>query len=269
MKDQIHYQRVPQVPGLVLSASRISEFHFDRHYHLDYHIGLVTEGVQRQEFRGSSVLVGDGCIVLMPPGEIHDGMAEDGDAYTLKTFRLPFDLVNQVTEELSGTNHEPALMGTMLEDHVQAAHLLRLHDTMYADKDASPLAIQSDWLSLLDFIFTQSKTIRPQKIKAALAPWQYQRIKEYCVAHLSQKISLDELAGICGLGPFHFLRQFKNSIGMTPHAWLVRLRLEYACSLLGKNPQTIADVAQLVGFYDQSHFNRAFKQAYGVAPSSY
>jgi len=269
MKDQIHYQRVAEVPGLVLSAGRHSEFHFDRHYHLDYHIGLVSEGVQRQKFRGSSVLLGPGSIVLMPPGEIHDGTGEGCDAYTLKTFRLPVELLNQVTEELSGSSREPALVGTMIEDSIRATHLVHLHDAMHAGEHTSPLALQSEWLSLLEFVFTQSRAIKHQDIKGSLSPRQFQRIKEYCVAHLSQKISLEELATICGLGQFHFLRQFKQSIGMTPHAWLVRLRLEYACALLCKNPQSIADVALMVGFYDQSHFNRAFRQAFGVAPSSY
>ena len=61
----------------------------------------------------------------------------------------------------------------------------------------------------------------------------------------------------------------KQTVGMTPHAWLLRLRLERACALLLRSTQAIATVAQEVGFYDQNHFNRAFRQAYGVAPSNY
>ncbi|MFM0076667.1 helix-turn-helix transcriptional regulator [Paraburkholderia sediminicola] len=53
------------------------------------------------------------------------------------------------------------------------------------------------------------------------------------------------------------------------HAWLLRLCLERACALLSRSSQAIATVAQKVGFYDQSHFNRAFRQAYGIAPSNY
>lgn len=86
---------------------------------------------------------------------------------------------------------------------------------------------------------------------------------------LVKKITLDELAALCALGRFQFLKQFKQTVGMTPHAWLVRLRLERACSLLSRRSTAIAEVAQEVGFYDQSHFNRAFRQAFGVAPSSY
>jgi AraC-like DNA-binding protein len=71
------------------------------------------------------------------------------------------------------------------------------------------------------------------------------------------------------LSRFQFLRRFKHTVGMTPHAWLVRLRLERACTLLARSETSIAQVAMAVGFYDQSHFNRAFRSAFGVAPSGY
>ncbi|MGE8638798.1 MAG: helix-turn-helix transcriptional regulator, partial [Achromobacter sp.] len=55
----------------------------------------------------------------------------------------------------------------------------------------------------------------------------------------------------------------------TPHAWLVRLRLERACAALATERVSVAQVAADVGFYDQSHFNRAFRMAYGAPPSAY
>lgn len=93
MKDDVRYQPVPGTPGLVLGVARLSEFEFDRHYHVDYHLGLVTQGVQRQTFRGQSILLGPGAVALMPPGEIHDGTGVDdyGHSYTLKTFRMAPD----------------------------------------------------------------------------------------------------------------------------------------------------------------------------------
>jgi AraC-like DNA-binding protein len=267
--DHVQYRQVDEIPGLVLGAARFSEFSFDRHFHLDYHIGLVTEGVQRQRFNGKTVRVGPGCVSLMPPGEIHDGVAEGGDEYALRTFRLSPALLSGAAQEISGGHREPALAGTMLEDPVLAGHLLRLHDAMQRSGGAASLDVQSEWLTLLAFLFTQSRALVPEEVKGALSPAQWQRVREYCFAHLGDKITLDELAALCGLGRFQFLKQFKQTIGMTPHAWLVRLRLERACELLSRNAQTIAEVAQRVGFYDQSHFNRAFRQAFGVAPSNY
>lgn len=269
MADSVQYQQVADVPGLVLSAARFSQFRFDRHFHLDFHVGLVTAGVQRQSLNGTTVLLGPGCISLMPPGEIHDGTAEGDGEYTLKTFRLSQELVTSVAGDISGTDRKLELGATLLEDPVLAGHLLRLHDAMCRSHGASTLEVQSEWLTLLESMLRQSHAIVAEDVKGALSPAQWRQVRDYCFTHVGEKITLDELAALCALGRFQFLKQFKQTVGMTPHAWLVRLRLERACSLLSRRSTAIAEVAQEVGFYDQSHFNRAFRQAFGVAPSSY
>jgi AraC-like DNA-binding protein len=269
MNEHVAYHHIADTPGLVLSEARFTEYSFDRHFHLDYHIGLVTEGVQRQRFGGKAVLWGRGCIALMPPGEIHDGVREGESAYTLKTFRLSSGFLHDVAEELTGNRREPELTPLLLEDRTLASRLMRVHSAMQLNDGKPSLNVQSEWLTTLHHLFARSRMIKPQAIKGALTWVQQQRVREYCFANLAEKITLEELAALCGLGRFQFLRQFKQTVGMTPHAWLVRLRLEHACSLLGSSSQSVAQVAQRVGFYDQSHFNRAFRQAYGVAPSHY
>ncbi|WP_322069044.1 AraC family transcriptional regulator [Paraburkholderia bannensis] len=269
MSQYVHYQQVSEVPGLVLSTARFAEYSFDRHFHLDFHVGLVSEGIQRQGSQGKTVLLGPGSVALMPPGEIHDGMAEDGGEYTLKTFRLSQQLIAGVAEEISGRAHAPELKSAVLDDPRLAHSLVRLHDTMCHDGTASSLAAQTQWLTLLENLLRQSRAIVPERVPGALSPGQWTRVRDYCFSRLAEKITLEELAGLCGLGRFQFLKQFKLTIGMTPHAWLLRLRLERACELLLQGSQAIAAVAQAVGFYDQSHFNRAFRQAYGVAPSRF
>lgn len=268
-KDAVYYRRSTDVSGLVLGTGRFSEFHFDRHYHLDYHVGLVTEGAQRQHFKGDSMIVTPGSIAFMPPGEIHDGSGEGERPYTLKTFRLSPALLQNLSLELTGSHRQPEFAAGLLVNTRLANNLLRLHEAMHSPVRISALAIQTEWLSQLHFLFTQSGAIRPSEVKGTLAPAQWQTIKDYCLAHLSEKITLDTLASLCVLGRFHFLRQFKQTIGMTPHAWLLRLRLEHACTLLAEGTQTLTEVALNVGFYDQSHFNRAFRQAFGVPPSGY
>ncbi|MCG6508044.1 helix-turn-helix transcriptional regulator, partial [Vibrio parahaemolyticus] len=69
------------------------------------------------------------------------------------------------------------------------------------------------------------------------------------------------------LTPTQLQRHFKARTGMTPYAWLTRLRLEQGMKLVKAGlPGT--DVAHQVGFYDQAHFTKAFKHTYGVSPSA-
>jgi len=269
MKDRVEYVRSEKVPGLVLGEARLSKFRFERHFHLDYHIGLVTEGAQRQRLYGEDRLLTPGTIQLMPPGEIHDGICADDGFYTLKTFRTSAELLNGVAEEITGKHEFAALGGAVFQDPVLARHLSRLHDVMRDHRAVDPMEAQSEWMELLHHLLSRAGMVKHVPIKGTLSPTLWQRVRDYCDTHLAEKITLDELATVCALERFQFLKLFKQTVGMTPHAWLVRLRLERACFLLGSTKWQLTQIAHEVGFYDQSHFTRAFRQAFGVPPSQY
>ncbi len=91
-------------------------------------------------------------------------------------------------------------------------------------------------------------------------------LKDYLMANLDQAVRLDSLSELCQLSPTQFQRHFKAQTGMTPYAWFARLRLEQGMKLLQAG-QCGTDVAHQIGFYDQAHFSKAFKQTYGVSPS--
>ncbi|NAO28808.1 AraC family transcriptional regulator [Pseudomonas syringae pv. dysoxyli] len=269
MANHVDYKRNSEIPGLVLSEAKFSSFRFDRHYHLDYHVGLVTDGVQRQMVKGETLLLTPGSIQLMPPCEIHDGTSASTDSYTLKTFRVSPNLLSGITEELTGYDQFFALGAAVLHNPRLSMQLSRLHGSLGDGVRADPLFAESQWLMLLSQLFSQARMGKPQFVKGTLSAVQWHRVRDHCNAHLAEKITLMELAALCGLERFVFLKLFKHTVGMTPHAWLVRLRLERACVLLSHGRRELTKVSQEVGFYDQSHFNRAFKQAFGVAPSRY
>ena len=82
-------------------------------------------------------------------------------------------------------------------------------------------------------------------------------------------LSLELIAAEVGLTPFHFLRVFRNVLGVTPHQYLVRARLRRAARLLSSDARAITDVAFSVGFGDLSNFVRTFHRAAGVSPRAF
>jgi AraC-like DNA-binding protein len=88
-------------------------------------------------------------------------------------------------------------------------------------------------------------------------------------AHSTQAVDLDAAARYVGLNPFHFLRLFSGVVGVTPHQYLVRLRLRHAARLLADGDSSVTDVALDVGFADLSNFVRTFHRAAGVSPRDY
>ncbi|WP_299490684.1 AraC family transcriptional regulator [Acaryochloris sp. IP29b_bin.137] len=91
---------------------------------------------------------------------------------------------------------------------------------------------------------------------------------DYIEGHLTADLSLSDLSLEAGLSKFHFSRLFKDEIGLTPHKYVLKRRIEKATQLL-KQGETVAQVAYFLGFTDQSHFTRVFKQFKGVTPKGF
>ena len=92
--------------------------------------------------------------------------------------------------------------------------------------------------------------------------------KDLLHAQLAAPPSLEELAAAVNLSPFHFARVFRRATGMPPHTWLMQQRIARARGLLQGGCLPL-EVATQLGFADQSHLSRQFKQVYGVGPGAY
>jgi AraC family transcriptional regulator len=102
-----------------------------------------------------------------------------------------------------------------------------------------------------------------------LAPWQLRRAMEYLEAHMTQDISLEEMAKLVGLSQSQFARSFKTSTGMPPYKWSLYARIKRAQELLLRCSEPIAFIALQMGFADQSHFTKTFRRATGATPKDW
>ena len=96
-----------------------------------------------------------------------------------------------------------------------------------------------------------------------------QHVREYINEHLHEEVKLIELAAIAQISPYHFLRLFKQSMGTTPHQYILQRRIDQAKYLLEQTELSIAEIAFRVGFCDQSHLTRCFKRLLGMTPKQF
>lgn len=106
----------------------------------------------------------------------------------------------------------------------------------------------------------------PARTPARLTSWQERVAKDVIDAYAATGIGLRELAAHCGLGASQLSHAFKQTVGMAPHQWLLKRRVEKSKSLLMQMGLSISEIALTCGFADQSHFGRVFRRHTGFTP---
>ncbi|MCE9669761.1 AraC family transcriptional regulator [Myxococcus stipitatus] len=93
------------------------------------------------------------------------------------------------------------------------------------------------------------------------------RVRLFIEAHLARRIRVEELARHSGLSVFYFTRAFRQSMAMTPHAYVQQRRVERARELLSHTSHSLREIALEVGFSSQSHFTTVFRRLTGLTPA--
>jgi AraC family transcriptional regulator len=106
------------------------------------------------------------------------------------------------------------------------------------------------------------------KIRGGLAAWQKKQLTEYVEEHLDEDISLNNLAALARLSPFHLAHAFKQSFGEPPHRYITGRRMLRAEGLLA-TPMSVTEIGRKVGFVETSSFTAAFRRSTGMTPTGY
>jgi AraC family transcriptional regulator len=103
--------------------------------------------------------------------------------------------------------------------------------------------------------------------RGGLAAWQIVRVRAYIDSDLHRTIHIRDLSAVARRSPAHFSRKFKLAVGESPHAYVVKRRLERACHLMMTSAEPLSEIALSVDFSDQAHLCRLFRQAFGQSPA--
>jgi AraC-like DNA-binding protein len=121
----------------------------------------------------------------------------------------------------------------------------------------------------LDMVGSLAKIASAPQAHGGLSPGAMRRIREYIETHLGDSMDLATLAAVAGLSIHHFARGFKQSTGLTPHHYLTQKRVERAQDMLAHTALSLSEIAYAVGFSDQSHLARHFRQLLGTTPGQF
>jgi AraC-like DNA-binding protein len=266
----VQFVRDPSLQHIELRYSQYSMPVFHRHNHDAYSIGLVTQGSTQfhlvlEEVSAIPVTCGD--LVLINPGEVHACNPENGSPFSYYMLYIQPDYVSRLLAEVTDQAIQPYRFPVpLIKDAVIRRKFEEMCRSMLAGD--SRLEIESEIHEVIISIVEKcSRSPGPEQAYST-SPEAIQTGYRYLQEHLAENISLQELAGLCALSPFHFLRSFRRQYGLPPHTCQLQMRINHARQLLVSG-RSIAETAAEVGFADQSHFSRKFRSLVGATPRQY
>ena len=261
--ETIVYRRPAALNGVeVWTASGVSRrWHV---FHETYTFSTCITGCATWRYRGRSHTLRHASNALIEPGETHVNTAvyQPGDFWVAL---VPPAIVAGLAQERGLTS-----LSHFRTAQIDEPLMYRLFARFYrsVETDASVLEQQSRFVACMNFLFGHCTERTAALHSERNANNATTRAQAYLHDRFNEAVSLDELAAEAGLSRFHLLRTFSQRFGMPPHAYQIHLRIARARALLQAGMLSSL-VAGEVGFADQSHFTRHFKNIIGTTPRAY
>lgn len=236
---------------------------FARHTHEQFGIGVIWQGAHRSHSGRGMVEAGPGDMIMVNPGEVHDGMpiGDAGRSWRMLYFD-PACIARASLDLSEGRTRQCEFPNPVVSDAAVAACFQQLYLLATAGA-GSDLQREAMLLALL------ARVAEPGLVRSAGAQaGAIDRARSLIDDDPAAPVSLAELSEVAGLSRFQLLRAFSKATGLTPHAYLLQRRIHLARALIAQG-KALADAAAASGFADQSHMTRMFVRQYGVSPRAY
>lgn len=258
----IRFWRDPALPYIEVRQASDSRACYQPHTHPGFSLGLVDAGMSHFEIAAQTFLLGPGSVVLIPPNAVH---ACNPDLQARWAYRMIYLESGGLARILDEALHDLQRLPTLLTDPADYALVSQLADSLCSDGD--PL-LKEDLLA-----HTLEELLRRHaqnwKVAQPMPAQWLTSVQVFLSTHFAEPLNLDAVAAEAGISLYHLIRSFKAACGLTPHAWLLDLRINRARELLRNTQLPLSEIALQTGFADQSHFSRCFKERMAVTPGQY
>lgn len=239
---------------------------YARHSHAHFSIGAITAGRSTYVHEQAQFEVSAGTVVLMNPGDVHACNPIDDQPWSYLMLYVETPWLTDLQHQL-GFSQDQAFRRfsvTHLHDAELFCGLKDLYEVLVDDQHD----VLRKHSAAVEFFTDVQQRLNPGDRPLREPNFKLERAADYIRDHCTQLLKLEDICAAAQLSPSYLIRAFKQHYGMTPHAFLVNRRIQFARERL-RGGKLIADVALEAGFADQAHFQRAFKQHLAATPGQY
>jgi len=263
--NSLYFRRSALLPHVEMRRADRSSACYHTHTHDEFSLGVIDAGTATYRNRHRQKIIRHGMTVMINPGDAHSCNPDAGQRWSYRMLFIDALWMGRLQADipsLAGGNYTPFA----LTSSETAACYQQFDELFYTlEQEENPLAADE---KLICFLMQHCFGRRDLRLNSGRPEGQLERAKELIMDQLTDKVTLGAIAIASGLSPYHLIRSFKQAYGQTPHAFQLDQRINRAKQLL-KRGNTIVEVAQQLGFADQSHFQRHFKKRHAVTPKVY
>jgi AraC-like DNA-binding protein len=196
-------------------------------------------------------------ILIFNPYQVHVTKNDDINTQDYYTLHLQQDWISKIKQNIYFDLN-------IIDDEIYYKEFLNLCEFLLNSNSNNSEALIYEFFN--KFVLKYSSKLNNNSINNHLL----EDVKSYILDNIKEQITLDDIANNIGYNKEYIIRIFKNEFGLTPHAFLMNEKVNYAKKLLDKNDKlSICDIAVDIGFYDQSHFTKLFKKSFATTPKKY
>ncbi|KXG86151.1 AraC family transcriptional regulator [Agrobacterium bohemicum] len=235
---------------------------YQPHRHDTYAIGRTISGVQRFQYRGEGSAGVPGTVMVLYPDELHDGQAGTEDGFHYQMIYLDPLLVQNAL----GHGHALPFIPAGVTSNPQ---LLKAIDRIFAHISEPLETLQFD--DAIYEIAAGLKAAGPPSGRRGISLPDYHaadKARDYLRHSNGQVVSLEQLETLTGQDRWKLSRDFRTVFGTSPYRYLTLRRLDHAKARIVEG-QSLVQVALDVGFADQAHLTRHFRNTFGMTPAQW
>lgn len=237
--------------------------HYKPHMHENFSIGAISEGEVLYSVAKQKALLQKNSLAIINPNTLHSCNPMQKKQRSYYMLYLYTDWCQKVQASLFETDVFLLQKEILLEDEIIYHQYIQTMD-FFMNEKSFLLEKEQMMVSLLEAIFLK---LHPSK-KEEKSSLHVKQLQELLSSNIEEDLTLESLSQSLHVNPYTLLRNFKDEVGITPHAFRMNYRIESAKKLLQQG-LSLAQVALSCGFFDQSHFHKQFKLITTVTPKQY
>lgn len=261
--NEVMYHRPLGLSGVELLRLDDSSMPMQPHFHDAYVVWLNGSGAEQYAISGNRGILQPDSFSIIAPGDVHANSALT-DRRTLLSLYIDEQAISEAAASITDGGNGAFRTG-IYRDRQSRAALTRLHGLLLNAQNA--MTAKTAFLETMALLLGRhgAPAVAESGPRDAGRAGQAAGIMR---DRMAEPLTLEDVAVECGCTEYHLIRLFRREFGITPHAYLMKLRLEQARIRIASG-MCIAEAAADCGFTDQSHLTRHFRSRFGLPPGQY